>query len=122
MEVKVYVDVLFIINFIIDYILLSVTSFFVKKTPAVFKMCISSFIGALFAATVFFLPINAVFSLFFSAATAFLMVFVAFGAKKTTVLIKDVAIFYLVAISASGVGFAAIFSGKASQIAVQFVF
>ncbi len=31
MTVKVYVDVLFIINFIIDYILLSITSLFVKK-------------------------------------------------------------------------------------------
>ncbi|MBQ3181862.1 MAG: sigma-E processing peptidase SpoIIGA [Clostridia bacterium] len=119
MEVKVYVDVLFIINFIIDYILLSVTSFFAKKTPAVFKMCIASFLGALFAATVFFVPINTFFSFFLSTTVAFLMVFTAFGTKKATILLKDTAIFYLVSITASGIGFAVIFSGKASQMAVN---
>lgn len=119
MEVKIYVDVLFIINFIIDYILLSATSFFAKKSPALFKMCIAAFIGALFAATVFFVPMNTFVSLFLSASVAFLMVFIAFGTKKAIVLIKDAAIFYLVTISASGIGFAAVFSGKASQIAVN---
>lgn len=119
MEVKIYVDVLLIINFIIDYILLSVTSFFAKMSPSVFRMCIASFTGALFAVSVFFVPQNTFISLSLSATVAFLMVFIAFGTKKAFILIKDAAIFYLVSVTASGVGFAVVFSGKASKTAIS---
>lgn len=119
MEVKIYVDVLFIINFIIDYILLSVTSFFAKKTPTVFKMCTSSSIGALYSVTAFFMPQNSFFSLFMSVLIAFLMVFVAFGIKRATLLIKDTALFYLVCVCTSGIGFWVVFSGKMSQTAIS---
>ena len=119
MEVKIYVDVLFIINFIIDYILLSVTSFFVKKTPSVFKMCLSSTTGALFSATAFFVQMSSFFSFFYSVLIAFFMVFLAFGAKKATLLIKDTAIFYLICICTAGIGFSVVFSGKLSQTAIN---
>lgn len=119
MEVKIYVDVLFIINFVIDYILLSITSFFAKKSPSVFKMCLSSSIGALFSAAAFFMPRNSFFSLFLSVLIAFLMVFFAFGTKKALILIKDTSIFYLVCICASGVGFSVVFSGKMSHTAMS---
>ena len=119
MEVKIYVDVLFIINFIIDYILLSITSFFAKKSPSVIKMCTASSVGALFASCIFFVPLNTFFSLAFTSAVAFLMVFIAFGSKKALILLKDTAIFYLITITASGVGFGIIFSGKASKFAMN---
>ncbi len=112
MEVKVFVDVLFIINFIIDYILLSVTSFFAKKSPSLFKMCLSSVIGALFSSAMFFVPESSLFSFFSSLTVAFLMVFFAFGTNKAFVLIKDTAIFYLVSAVVSGIGFSFVFSGK----------
>ena len=119
MEVKIYVDVLFIINFIIDYILLSVTTFFAKKSPSLLKMCLSSSIGALFSSAMFFVPESSLFSFFSSLTVAFLMVFFAFGANKSFVLIKDTAIFYLVSAVISGVGFSMIFSGKMSQTAIN---
>lgn len=119
MEVKVFVDVLFIINFIIDYVLLSVTSFFVKKPTRIPRMCIASVIGALYASVVFFLPINTFFSLLGTAGIAILMVFVAFGTKSARALLKDISVFYLVSIATSGIGFGIIFSGKASQTAVN---
>ena len=119
MEVKIFVDVLFIINFIIDYILLSVTSFFAKKSPSILKMCLGSSVGGLFASVCFFVPLNSFFSLLSAAAVAFLMVFISFGTKKAAALLKDTATFYLVCIAGAGIGFAAIFSGKAPQFAVN---
>jgi|GEM_PF-3146364 len=119
MEVKIFVDVLFIINFIIDYILLSITSFFAKKSPSIFKMCLAASVGALFSATVFFTKINPVFSFFCTVLVAFIMIFIAFGTKKVKTLLRDVSIFYLVVISASGVGFALIFSGNSGTFAVN---
>ncbi len=119
MEVKVYVDVLFIINFIIDYILLSVTSFFVKKSPNILKMGISASLGALYSATMFFIQLNTACSLLATVLVAFFMVFISFGSKKAVALLKDTATFYLVCIATSGIGFAVVFSGKASKIAIN---
>ena len=119
MEVKIYVDVLFIINFIIDYILLSITSFFAKKSPNIFRMCIASSVGAIFASAVFFMTLNTFFSLFLTSVVAFLMVMIAFGTKKALILLKDTATFYLICIASSGIGFAVIFSGKASKTAIN---
>ncbi len=119
MEVKIFVDVLFIINFIIDYILLSVTSFFAKKSPSLFKMCLSSSIGALFSSAMFFVSENSLFSFFSSLTVAFLMVFFAFGKNKAFVLIKDTAIFYLVSAVVSGISFSFVFSGKILKSAIN---
>lgn len=115
MEVKVYVDVLFIINFIIDYILLTVTSFFIKKTPKISKICIASIAGAAYSACAFFMPLGAILSLLFSVAVAFLMVVIAFGVKKASVLLKNTAVFFLVSTVTAGVGFSFVFTGKAVQ-------
>lgn len=115
MEVKVYVDVLFIINFIIDYILLSITSFFIKKPPKISRMCLSAVTGAAYASFAFFMPTGAILSLLFSVAVAVLMVVIAFGTKKASVLLKNTAVFFLVSGSTAGVGFSLVFMGKAGQ-------
>jgi len=119
MEVKIFVDVLFIINFIIDYILLSVTSFFVKKTPKFLSLCLSACVGALYATVVFFLPIGAFISFCTTCAVAFLMVFLAFGTKSARTLLKDTSVFYLISIAVSGAGFGIVFSGKIQNSAVN---
>lgn len=115
MEVKVYVDVLFIINFIIDYILLAITSFFIKKPPKFLKMCLSAATGAAYATFAFFMPMGAFFSLLFSVAVAFLMVVIAFGIKKAAILFKNTAVFFLVSLVTAGVGFSLLFTGTAGQ-------
>ena len=119
MEVKIYVDVLFIINFIIDYILLSVTSFFMKRPPRLSRLCIAASIGALFAATAFFLPGNVLFSLFSSCAVSFVMIAISFGIGKASQLIKNLSVFYLVSAAVSGIGFCIMFSGKLPHTAVN---
>ena len=119
MEVKIFVDVLFIINFIIDYILLSVTSFFVKKTPNFLRMCLASAVGALYAAVAFFFSSGTLFSLCATFCVAFLMIFFAFGIKSARALLTDISVFYLVSIAVSGLGFGIIFSGKLQKTAVN---
>ena len=115
MEVKVYVDALFIINFIIDYVLLSVTSFFIKKSPKIPRMCVASGTGALFASYSFFMSWDRTFSFAFTVVVAFLMVVIAFGVKKTSVLLKNTSVFFLVSTVTAGVGFSFVFMGKAGQ-------
>lgn len=112
MTVKVYVDVLFIINFIIDYILLSITSFFIKKKNSVFRTSLASIFGAVYASFVFFIPLGVFFIFTLSAVISFLMVIIAFGGKNAVFLLKNIAVFYLVSFVSAGAGFAVLVLGN----------
>ncbi len=113
MEVEIFVDVLFIVNFIIDYILLSVTSFFVRRRASIFRMICASSAGGIYSAAMFFIPLNTALSLLFSAVCALLMVVITFGVRCVGGLIKNISVFYLVSASIAGLGFSFIFSGNA---------
>ncbi len=106
MEVKIYVDILFIINFIIDYILLSVTSFFVKKEAKIINTFASATVGATFSAVMFFAPIAIGFSITASFLAALLMIFIAFGKRPILAILKDTVCFYLVCALSGGLAFA----------------
>ncbi len=106
MLLNVYVDVLFIINFICDYILLSVTSFFLKRRVRTGRLITGAAVGALYAALVFFMPMTSVLLLPLSLAISLLMLLITFGAKRISLFFKNIAVFYLVSFVISGAGFA----------------
>ena len=104
--ITVYVDVLFIINFIIDYLLLCITSFFIKRKPQILKIMLAASLGALYSAFVFFLPMGASLSLPLSLMSALFMVWIAFGFQRATLFFKRTCIFYLVSFVSAGAGMA----------------
>lgn len=106
MAVKIYVDVMFIINFIMDYILLQITALFIRKHPHTVKLLCASMIGAIYAITVFFVPFGALFLFSACLLTSVLMVTIAFGVKNIMHIVKNLAVFYLISFVASGVFFA----------------
>ncbi len=119
MEVKVFVDVLFIINFIIDYVLLQITAFFIKQKPKTLKLLLGAAVGAVFAAAIFFVKLNTFFSFLSVVAVAFLMITISYGVKKSRILLKNTAVFFLVAMAASGLAFGVVLSGRAKGVAIN---
>ncbi len=105
MTVTVYWDVIFIVNFIIDALLLFVTSFFLKKRNKTIKILLAASVGALFAAIIFFLSLPSFFVCLISVFVSFLMVFFAFGAKSVSLFFKNVSLFYLISFIIGGLGF-----------------
>ena len=106
MEVKIFMDVLFIINFIIDYILLSATSLLIRKRTKILNMILASTVGGVFSAIIFFVPMN-VFSSAFSAFSASLfMILIAFGKGHFLKILKDTAVLYLISAVTGGLAFA----------------
>lgn len=110
MEVKIFVDVLFIINFIIDYILLSVTSFFIKKRTKILNMVLSASVGGVFSSVIFFVPLGMFFSAVFTFLASVLMMLIAFGKNHFIKLLKDTSALYLITCVTGGLTYA--FSGK----------
>lgn len=104
MQLKIYVDVLFILNFIVDFLLIKATSFFIKKRVTLLKTTLASFIGALYASLAFFLPGGLVTLLPLTFGVSLLMLLFVFGAKRVRLFLKAVAVFYVISFVAAGAG------------------
>lgn len=106
MAVKVYVDVMFIINFIMDYILLQITALFIRRHPHPIKLISASIVGAIYATFVFFSSLGTLILFCGCLLTSCWMIIIAFGVNNVIHIIKNLAVFYLTSFVASGVSFA----------------
>lgn len=112
MVLKIYVDVLFIINFIADYLLLSATSFFIKKKTRLSRKLLAACAGALFGCIIFFLPTGYLFTFPLTLCIAPMMVAIAFGAKKGTAFFRRTAVFFFVSFAGAGGAFSLLSFGN----------
>lgn len=106
MVIKVYADALFIINFIMDYILLCTTAFFAKKPQRFVRTCLASMVGALFASVVFFFPLKPYCLLPLTVLTSLFMVAIVLSGSRGMQFVKQMAIYYLVCFVLGGTAFA----------------
>ena len=110
MQIKVYVDILFLINFISDFFLLSLTCVLLRLSPKMYRLTFAACFGALYSLAAFFVYIPLLYSAIAKGVVGFLMILLAFGAKNIRLLIKRICVFYLVTIAFSGVLYALLFS------------
>jgi len=95
MKTAVYLDVLFIINLIINYLLLLATSKIAKVSSPAWRIASGAFTGAVYAVMMFFPQIKAFYTVASKIAVSFIIVAVAFSIRKTRVFLKTVFIFYI---------------------------
>ena len=75
----IYVDVLFVVNFFITYLLLISTSFFAKSEIKQYRAVIASVLGGLYSLVIIFDKLNFLLSAIGKIFASLLIVFVAFG-------------------------------------------
>ncbi len=82
MPTVVYVDVLLVINFMVNFILLRITALFIRRQPVFRRLCLAAVLGA-FGALIIFVPVynRAVLLLYKLLLTAVMSV-AAFGCKS----------------------------------------
>ncbi|MFV0497979.1 MAG: sigma-E processing peptidase SpoIIGA [Candidatus Fimivivens sp.] len=81
MATVVYVDVLLVINFMVNFILLRVTALFLRQQPVFWRLCLAAALGA-FGALIIFVPIyNRVVLLLYKLFLTVLMSIAVFGCK-----------------------------------------
>lgn len=98
----IYIDVLFLINFIMDSILLTVTSRISGKSPTPARIVLGGLLGGIYGASVFFAPLS-----FLSAGTVKLvfsavLIFVVFGKSSAKEFVRILVSFYLSAFLLGG--------------------
>ena len=79
MEQTVYGDILFIINFSMDFLSLYITSRFLHYKAKPLPLSVASAIGAAYAVAELFLSGKGILSILVNLATAFLMCYIVFG-------------------------------------------
>lgn len=95
-NMKIYLDIIFIINFLFDFILLMATSFLLRRNVKVKNMLLGALVGAL-SIFVLFMRINSFELFIIKVIISFIMVLITFKYKNIRYTLKN--IFYLYSVS-----------------------
>ena len=109
----IYIDILFLINFIINYLILFASGKIQSAVIRRWRLLCGSFIGAVYAVASFFPEMEFLSALFSKLATSSLMVLISFG---WTFFIKKLLVFLLTSLAFGGVVFASTFLGSGTLV------
>lgn len=105
MEITIYIDVLFLTNFIFDYFLLWLTDMLLHSHASFLRLALTATFGGVYAVLAFFLPTAVLFSLFCKFLAGVLMVALALRPRSLRIMLQSVSVFYLVATALGGAAF-----------------
>lgn len=91
----IYIDAIFIENFILDFIILYATSLLLKSKTKILKLIIASAFGALSAIAYYFISKNIFCVIVLNVFSAIIIVYVAFGFTKLKDFFNKILMFYL---------------------------
>ena len=94
MEIKIYVDVLFFINLLFNYLLLWFTGLLLRQSVSNWRLFASASLGALYAVCIFFLPVALFYALPGKLLFGMLMVFLAFRPHSLLAWFKCSCVFF----------------------------
>ncbi len=98
----VYADMLVALNWLIDFLLLSAAACFLHIPTVRWRVVTGALIGGVYALVLLLPPFPVVIRLLLDAGVASLMAVVAFPRSKKRVLVKRVAVFFLISTMFSG--------------------
>lgn len=98
---KVYVDLVLFINFILDLLLLIGVSIILKRNKKTFRLLLGAFIGSLSMFSLF-LSINSFTLFLIKVVISIIMVLVSFGYKNIKYTLSNIAYLYLLSIVLGG--------------------
>ncbi len=106
MKPVVYIDVLFLINFVINYFLLLTTKKICKSTSKSWRVLVGALIGSLYAILMFFPPLAIYYTIFAKLLFSLILIAVSFRITKWREFLRTTVIFYIVNFMFAGAAFA----------------
>lgn len=110
MKPIVYLDMLFLMNFFMDTLVLLGTAFLIKKTMRLWRIALSSFLSAFYSTVMFFPQISFLYSIVFKSIFLFFSVWIAFPADTIKSLLKNALMFFASNLLFGGIMFFLIFA------------
>ena len=99
---KVYIDVIFIINFIFDFIAIISTSIILKRNIKMYRIFLGSFCGSL-SLSVLFIRFNSFYLFIYKLVISIVIILSSFGFKDIRYFFKNIYYFYLISIVLGGI-------------------
>lgn len=99
----VYADILIVLNLIVDYFLLKISSKILNNNPRLWRMLISALIGALFSLYIFFPQSHILTELAVRVVMSAAMVLVCFGFRNLKYFLKAMGVLFIVTCLYAGV-------------------
>ena len=109
MEVKIYLDILLLVNFIFDYLLLWITGLLLHQQSKKNQLFFAALIGAIYAAGVFFLPSMPLYCFPIKFLMGAVMTAVAFRPTCLYTYLKFICVFFATVFVYSGAAFGLFF-------------
>ncbi|MBR6514048.1 MAG: sigma-E processing peptidase SpoIIGA [Clostridia bacterium] len=103
MEQIIYADILFIVNFSMDFLALYISSRILCRDASGFALVMSSGIGALYGVLSLFFSGNGVINVLISTAVAVVMCYITFGAASLLLLLRNTLCFYGISFLMGGI-------------------
>lgn len=100
--ITVYIDVLFIVNFIVNILILEGTSLIMREETKAYKTLMAAGVGALYAVAIFFVDIGTLQGSVLKLLVSVVIVFIGFPYKSGKVFLKILGSFYLVSLIFGG--------------------
>lgn len=101
---KIYLDIFFLINMGMNFVILLIESFFCRRTVRVRRLFASSVAGASLACVILVLGVHRILPLMvlFYLAASILLIRLAFGKTTPGALVRNVVMFYVAAFAVAG--------------------
>ncbi len=101
-QVVIYVEVIWLLNFMIDWMILLLTQSVTKCLSKWYRLLLASFFGSLVVPISFLLPGILIDSWIFKIIHSFIIVWIAFGFKNVAIYLKVLCTFYFMTFSIGG--------------------
>lgn len=102
MKMKVYIDIIFIVNLIFDFIILLSVSILLKRNVKLYRIVLGSLFGSL-SIIILFIRFNRIELLLFKIIISSLMIIISFNYKNIKYFFKNYIYFYLIGIIIGGI-------------------
>ena len=115
----VYLDIIFLENFILNCIILYAVSLVIKEKVSYIKLMIASLIGASYGMIYYLINFQSKWNLIFKIILSVVMVYISFMPKSFKEFIKQITFFYLVSFVFGGASLGVIYMVNAGKISIR---
>ncbi len=109
MEIKIYVDVLFLNDLFMDSLLLYISAKLMKIKPSFLKFFLAALVGAVFSTVMFFYSAGPLAELILKILVCVAMVEIAFFPRSLSSFLKQSSVFFAVSLLCGGIGFSLLY-------------
>ncbi len=115
----VYLDVIFLENICMNYIILLATGLILKKKISYIRILLSSTLGSIYVLVTYITNFQTLFGITMKILLSIAMIYIAFGSNSIKKQIKELLVFYLTSFAFGGTAFAMIYFIKPQNVVIK---